>query len=253
MAKSSYFDKRRERNKQKLEVLLSRPDFQADIAELRKLLKIPEGGFTDENAYTMWEINLELETQKYFSDNSPSMMQRLQELKEKGQMAEFEQEQLVFNQKAPKNFINYCVWQLIHKYKLSTQWRSSLKNYVIFNDVGNFWVPASNISMNIEWDKKTGHRELSLIIYADTTLEDVKAIWPEVMKQQEQLQDKSADKIQPIPNLKRDKRIYELSEKGMGYEDIASEIKKEFNVPSSFGYDDVSKALNRYRKRIRQQ
>lgn len=249
--KSDYFDKRRERNKQKLEVLLSRKDFQKDITELRKLLKIPEEGFTDENAYTMWEINLELETQKYFKENAPSIMQ-LQELKEKGQMAEFEREQLVFNQKAPKNFINYCIWQLTHKYKLSTQWRSSLKNYVIFNNVECFWVPASNISMNIKWDKKTGHRELSLIVYANTTLEDIKAIWPKVMEQQEYLQDKDGDKPQPIPNLKRDKRIYELAEEGMSYEHIASEIKKEFKVPSSFGYDDVSKALNRYRKRIRQ-
>lgn len=248
--KSDYFDKRRERNKQKLEVLLSHPDFQADIAELRKLLKIPEGGFTDENAYTMWEINLELETQKYFSENSPSMMQRLQELKEKGQMAEFEQEQLVFNQKAPKNFINYCVWKLIHKYKLSAQWRSSLKNYVIFNDVGSFWIPASNISMNIKWDKKTGHRELSLIIYANTTLEDVKAIWPQVMKQQEQLQDKDGDKPQPIPNLKLDKRVHELWKSGgKTYEQIAEVIRDEFKLPD-FIYTDVSNALKRYKKRF---
>ncbi|QQS43421.1 hypothetical protein IPM65_04675 [Candidatus Roizmanbacteria bacterium] len=250
MAKSAYFDKRRERNKQKLEVLLLRKDFQADITELRKLLKIPEGGFTDENAYTMWEINLELETQKYFSENSPSMIQRLQELKEKGQMAEYEQERLMFNQKAPRNFINYCIWQLIHKYKLSTQWRSSLKNYVIFNDIENFWVPASNISMNIKWDKKTGHRELSLIIYANTTLEDVKAIWPQVMKQQEQLQDKDKDKSQPIPNLKLDKRVFELWKSGTRpYEKIAEKIREEFNQ-SDFIYTDVSNALKRYKKRF---
>jgi hypothetical protein len=250
MAKSSYFDKRRERINQKLEVLLSRPDFQADIAELRKLLKIPEGGFTDENTYTMWEINLELETQKYFSENGPSMMQRLQELKEKGQQADFEQEQLIFNQKAPKNFTNYCIWRLIHKYKLSTLWRSALKNYVIFNNVESLWVPAGNITMNIKWDKKTGHRELSLIIYADTTLDDVKAIWPEVMKQQEYLQDKTADKFQPIQNLKLDKRVHELWEtKTKTYEQIAAVIRDEFNLPN-FVYTDVSNALKRYKKRF---
>jgi len=253
MTKGSYFDKRRERNNQKLKILLSRPDFQADIAELRKLLNIPQDGFQDEDTYTRWEIKLELDTQKYFTENWPSMAEKLQELKQKGMIAEFEQEQQVFNQKAPRNYLHYCIWRLVHKYKLSTLWRSSLKRYVLFNDVENLWIPAGNTTMEIKWDKKTGHRELSLIIYADTTLEDVKAIWPEVMKQQKELQDKEGDKFQPIPNLKRDKRIYELSEKKMSYEEIASEIKEEFNVPTSFGYDDVSKALNRYRKRIRHQ
>lgn len=253
MAKSAYFDKRRDRIKQKLEVLLARRDFQPDIAELRKLLNVPENGFQDEDTYTKWEIKLELDTQKYFSENLPAMSVHLQELKQQGKIAELEQEQQIFNQKAPRNYIEYCIWRLVHKHKLSPLWRSSLKKYVLFNDLESLWVPAGNITMNIKWDKKTGHRELSLIIYADTTLEDVKAIWPEIMKQQEQLQDKTADKFQPIPNLKRDKRILEHAEVGKSYEEIASEIKKEFKVSASFGYDDVSKALNRYRKRIRQQ
>lgn len=250
MSKSAYFDKRRERNKQKLEVLLSRPDFQADIAELRKLCNIPPAGFTDDDTYTRWELQLEIDTQKYFTENWPTMSERLQELKEKGQISELEQEQLIFNQKAPKNFLNYCIWRFIHKYKLSTLWRSSLKNYVLFNNVEILRVPAGNVTMNIKWDKKTVHRELSLIIYADTTLEDVKAIWPEVMKQQEYLQDKTADKFQPIQNLKLDKRVYELWKLGnKTYEQIAEVIRGEFNLPN-FIYTDVSNALKRYKKRF---
>ncbi len=245
-----YFDKRRERNNQKLEILLSRPDFQGDIAELRKLLNIPQDGFTDEDTYSLWEIQLELDTQKYFTENWPSMSERLQKLKQQGKIAEFEQEQQVFNQKAPRNYLHYCIWRLVHKYKLSTLWRSSLKRYVLFNDQDNLWIPAGNTTMEIKWDKKTGHRELSLIIYADTTLADVKAIWPEVMKQQKQLQDKTADKFQPIYNLKLDKRVYELWKLGnKTYEQIAEVLRVEFNLPH-FIYTDVSNALKRYKKRF---
>lgn len=178
------------------------------------------------------------------------MAEKLQKLKQKGMIAEFEQEQQVFNQKAPRNYIEYCIWRLTHKYKLSTLWRSSLKRYVLFNDLDRLLIPSGNTTMNIKWDKKTGHRELSFIIYADTTLEDVKAIWPEVMKQQEQLQDKAADKFQPIQNLKLDKRAYELwKSKTKTYEQIAALIRDEFNL-SDFVYTDVSNALKRYKKRF---
>ena len=109
-------------------------------------------------------------------------------------------------------------------------------------------IPITTI-VQTTWDAD-GERRLSICINADTTIADIKAIWSDIKYQQMKLRDSKSKKYQPIPNLERDKRIYELASQKMSYEEIAQKIIGEFGESEDFGFENVSKILFRYRKRI---
>lgn len=246
----TYFDKRRERINQKVKVLVARPDFQTDIAQLRNKWNVPPDGIKEEDKIQEWYHWLDEETDKYFKEKWPAQRSYLESLAKDGKLAEKEESRKQFNASAPLNAFQSDVGVLVNKYKLPQEWHNPVKRYLLFDSSHNLGVPLGNVSIQIAWDDKTGRRQLSLILNADTTIEDIKSFWPQVMLEQARLRDKTTKKFQPIPNLDRDKRICELAEQGKSYEDVATVIRGEFKVKSTFGYDDVSKALHRYRKRL---
>ena len=65
----AYFDKRRERIRQKLNILYARPDFQLDVTEFRKRWNIPEDGIKTEEDNQSWRDWLEDETNKYIEQH----------------------------------------------------------------------------------------------------------------------------------------------------------------------------------------
>ncbi len=247
----TYFDKRRERINQKLKVLLSRPDFKVEIEQLRKKWSLPPEGIKDENESAKWQEWLEVETDKYFDENRSIERSKLDRLAKEKKFREREEEQKLFNQQAPLNAYHRDIEKLIDTFKLPPDWHHPLQRYLMFNESDNMWIPLNNATVQTTWDWDHGGKsQLSILINASTTIDDIKFIWPQVKRLQRRLNDKTQDKFQPIPNLDRDKRIYELAEQETSYEDIASQIKKEFKISRNFGYEDVSRALSRYRKRL---
>ncbi len=250
MKKKEYFDKLRQRVDQKLKLLFIRVDFQSDIKTLRSKWNIPQDGINEEEKNQEWQRWLDKKTDLYVKINWPKAKETMKQLLSQGKLIERDDEQKRFNASVPLNAFHYDIWNLLHKYKLPAHWYNSLKRYLLFNDPNNLWIPVGNVTMEITWDDKTKHRRLALIIYADTTQDDIKSIWSQVMAEQDRLQDKSGDKFQPRPNLDIDKRIHEFWEAGIKpQEKIAEKIREEFNKPY-FVYTDVSNALKRYKKRF---
>lgn len=250
MTKTDYFSKRNERIQQRLEILLARSNFQSDIKTLRKKWNIPRDGIETEEAHQEWMNWLNQQTDQYVNKNWPQCRTQSQDLIKQGKLLERKDLENEFNKNIPRNAFRYDILHLLSQYKIPSQWEESIRRYLLFNKSIDLPIPLNNVTVQETWDFNLGSWQLSLILSADTTLKDIKAIWPLIKQEQVKLHDYASKKFQPVPNLKRDKQIFDLAEKGMSYEDIASTILKEFRAKSTFGYDDVSKALHRYRKRI---
>ncbi len=89
---------------------------------------------------------------------------------------------------------------------------------------------------------------ISLEIDGDTTLKDVKHIWPWVKLMQKDLMYRQADKFQPIKNFERDTRIYTLDKEGKTLTEIAETINLEFDNALLEG--ELKQIIKRYKKRL---
>ncbi len=252
MGKQKYFEERELRVNQKLKILLERKDFQTDIAVFRKKWNISKGGFKTEDGYREWMGWLETQTDKYIDENWSKCRAELQELSKQGKLSEREELNRKFNHQSPRNAFHYEIHNLLFKHKIPTSWYSGMRLYLLSNDLGSARVPLNNVTVQITWNEQTGERQLSLLLTADSTMDDVKAVWkPLVMPELRKLHDYSVVKGRYKPNLELDKRVHELWKAGDNtYEQIAEVIKSEFPISSNFMYTDVSNALKRYKKRF---
>lgn len=245
--KMDYLQKRKQRIKQRAMLLTSRPDFQKDVLHLRKKWKIPTKGIKNEGNYRKWQEWLDNETEKYFSDGWPKHRGELLKLKKKGKFKEFESRQEELNNKVPLNEFQQDLWNLVKKYKLPPKWHSGLKQYLMSNS-SDTWNVFLGPRIEVSWDEKTKLKSLALLIDEDTTLEDIKAIWPSVQMHQSSLSYKQFKKFQPLKTFERDERAYELQTEGKSLKEIASILSDEDN--HEYAYHDVSKFIQRYKEKL---
>lgn len=246
---NAYFDKRLERIKQKLGILYARPDFQADVLEFRKTWNIPQDGIKTEDENHDWRIWLNEETNKYVDQYLPEHRKQAQELFNQNKLIERDDLNRAFNNKVPRNAFRLQVLGFLKKYKIPSQWEEITRRYLLFNKEIEPHIPLNSVTLQENWDFDIGSWQLSLLLSADSTLEDIKAIWPLVKEQQSKLYDYSDKKFQPIPNLEIDKKVYELKQKKSTYARIAEEVNKEF-PHLSYTYKDVGDSLRRHKKRL---
>lgn len=245
----AYFDKRLERIKQKLGILYSRPDFQLDVAEFRKRWNIPDDGIKTEENNHEWRVWLNEETNKYVEKHLPEHQKEAQELFLQNKLIGRDDLNKGFNAKVPRNAFRLEILRFLKKYKIPFQWEEITRRYLLFNKDVEQHIPLNSVTLQENWDFDIGSWQLSLLLSADTTLEDIKAIWPLVKEEQSKLHDYDDKKFQPIPNLEIDKRVYELKQQNLTYEKIATQINKDF-PHLSYAYKDVSDSLQRHKKRL---
>lgn len=245
----AYFDKRKERINQKLDILHARPDFQTDVSEFRKRWDIPQDGIKTEEANHAWKMWLEKETRRYIDEHREKHHQQIQDLLAQKKHIESDDLNKAFNQRVPRNAFRLEILRFLKKYKIPYQWEEITRRYLLFNKHDDEWMPINSVTLEENWDFDIGGWQLTLILSADTTLEDIKAIWPLVKEQQSKLYDYPDKKHQPIPNLEVDKKVYELKQKKPTYTEIAEEINKEF-PHLSYTYKDVGDSLRRHKKRL---
>jgi hypothetical protein len=245
----AYFDKRRERINQRLQILYARPDFQTDVTEFRKRWNIPGDGLKTEQDNSAWRSWLENETNKYLEQHRQEYHKQMQDLLKQNKHIESDDLNKAFNAKVPRNAFRLEVLRFLKKYKIPFQWEEMTRRYLLFNNTIEERMPINSITLQENWDFDLGGWQLTLLLSADTTLDDVKAIWPLVKEQQAKLYDHESKKFQPIPNLKIDERVYELKKQRMTHSEIADQIVKEFNLPD-YTYKEVSESLRRHKKRL---
>jgi len=212
MSKDNYFLKRDERIKQKFEILLARPDFQNDIKKLRRKWNISPDGIKTEETRLEWFHWLDNETDQYVDKYWPECRRQMRELVQKDKLHDRQDLNDEFNKKVPRNAFHHEISHIVFKFKLPSSWHSSIRHYLLFNNQDNVRIPLNSVSLLLTWDSKTGERQISLTLQADSTIDDIKAIWPLVMVEQKRLHD-YGKKYQPAPNLTLDQRSYELKQK----------------------------------------
>lgn len=240
-----YFKKQSQRIKQKILILTSRSDFLNDILELRKKWNIKTKGFDNDQKSHEWQDWLNEVSEKYSDDNWSQERDLEEKLAKDGNWTEKEQANKKFNDQVPINNFRNDILSLIKKYKLSKSWENSIKRYLLFNDINNMSPPMGNLSLVSGWED--GFRKLSIELDANTTLEDIKNIWPYVMLEQKKLGDKTTDKFQPIKMFERDCEAYKLKQSGMPYEKIADVLSEKYG--KDYGYEDIGSFIKRYKQK----
>jgi|GEM_PF-5258306 len=243
----NYIAKLAKRAKQRARLLVSRPDFQEEILELRKRHRIPLGGFTDDETNQKWHNDFYESDDVWFKTEYPKHTDKLLKLKNEGNLREYEKLNREINNSAPVNSFRIAIKNMLKKYKVPLRWEECVRRYLLFNDLDNMWLPAG-ISIHGERDKDTNLERLFIEIEDDTILEDIKQQWQEIKYQQKQLHSHTKDKFQPIKQYDRDKMADDLKRKGYKLADIAKKLSKEFH--KDYSWYDVSKFIERYRQKL---
>lgn len=244
--KKEYIEKAKSRQKQFIEVLTSKPSFLDAIKALRMKWSIPTNGFKTQNELDAWYENLNIATVQYFSKEWASKRKELSELRNKASLTEYKKIQDLFNKNAPRNAFLFDIKKLVSNQKLSPRWDDGIKRYLLLNDPNNMGVFIGVVvkaNINMELNTET----ISLEIESETTLEDIKAIWPTVKNMQSKLLYNKQRKYQPLRQFNRNKKAYELHKKGKKYREIAEELSTS---RKTVGEEDVAKMIERYKKKV---
>lgn len=243
--KNDYFDEKTKRLKQEIKVLVSRPAFQKEIADLRKKWNIPPDGIKTEDDNQEWSHKLDIATDEYYETEWPKCRAEIDKLNKERKFREAEEKRKECNANAPLNALREDIWSVVRKYRLSPRWHTGIRRYLLFNDPDNLNLTAG-VTIVTTWEN--GMKRIALEIDSDTTLKDVKQIWPWVKRMQKDLMYRQAEKFQPIKNFERDTRIYELDQDGKTLKEIAETINIEFDNALLEG--EIKQIIKRYKERL---
>lgn len=227
--KKAHLNKVIQKQKQEIKILTNKPGFKDSIILLRKKWNIPENGIHSEGELNKWYEHLNDDSNNYIK----SMLFQKRSKDE-------------FNNEIPRNSFLRDIKKIVQKQKLSPRWIDGVRRYLLFNDLENmgmFVGPVINTKFEMEFETET----LYLEIEANTTLDDVKAVWPSVMEAQSRLLYKNQKKFQPIRNFDRNKKAYELHTQGKKYAEIADFMSTE---NKTYGEEDIGKMIERYKKKV---
>ena len=234
------------RQQQKIKVLINKPDFIKAILKLRVKWNIPEKGLKHQKEIDNWHQQLEQDTRNFIEHNWAWKKEGLQKIKEGRDHSKHNSLLDDFNHSIPRNALLRDIKALVKEFKLSPRWVRGINRYLLTNDpdtLGIFIGPVISTSVDFEFDTQV----ISIEIDADTTLNDIKAIWPSVKSAQKNLRYKTQDKFQPFRQFERNKKAYELQQQGLTYEKIAKELS---SAKKEYGYEDVGKMIERYKRKV---
>lgn len=234
-----YFNKKAARVRQRAKLLISRPDFQKDVLDLRTKWSIPLEGFIDDEGYRKWQIKIRKETDKYFETEWPKF--RLKPVVGEYFMAEKE-----FNHKAPLNEINLDIKKLVGKYKLPLGWQGSLHRYLTLNKI-ELMNLSCGITVHGKYDSDIDYSTLFIEIEDDTTLDDIKMFWPEIKEHQKRLESYKKKKYQPIKQFDRDKLAFDLHQDGKTLIETAEVVSRKFGT--DYDWTEISKFIQRHKQK----
>jgi len=131
---------------------------------------------------------------------------------------------------------------LVSKHHLPAHRREWLRNFVLTGSPS-----MTEGYTGIRFTKEPGYdgrNEIHIIITDNTTLEDIKNIWPEITK----LQGKGSRKRQPYKNRKRNQKAYQLFKEGESLKEIANKLSEEFE--GTYTDNDISHIIRRYKQKL---
>ncbi|MCX5750864.1 MAG: hypothetical protein NT099_04245 [Candidatus Saganbacteria bacterium] len=144
-----------------------------------------------------------------------------------------------------KNF-HFALSKFRGKFKLYSNWGIFLLHYILSNKLDYRHFPQHSFDLRWHYNEDTYENELHIIIFPNTTIDDIKNDWAEIKKRQKRLYSYKEKSPRDKWCIERDSWFYELWKRGLTCEEIAdiryTEFPKEKPVPDA---DLVRKAINR--------
>lgn len=241
-------EKNIKRNRQLASLMIKNPSFQANILYWRKSLGIPEDGFSDGKSYDVYFRKKEKEFENKKEDNK------------------FNYDKLYYGKY--RVYFRIKVQKILEESGFMHNMAEVTEYYLCFNELPNcdsFYLRLP-YPINFEDEFADPHTKLGIVIDHSTTLDEIKAAWPEIMQEQVfrkaampihqlkecELEDKydivekykRKPQFREIKNMKRDELIIRLKEEGLSSKAIQRKIgKMGYGV---IGYEYVSKIIKRY-------
>ena len=239
---SHILEKADKRIKQKIKILVNRPDFQEIIIDLRNKWAIPYSGLKNEEDIQNWNQKLNIDTANYYSKYWPKEKDQIIKLRENRKFTEAEEIRKRISSQAPFNILDDDIWSIVRKQRLSPRWHHGIYRYLLFNDPQNMDI---SVGITVKYIFEHGIRRTLLEIDDDTTLNDLKCVWSWARKTS---RNNPAGKCQPIKNFDRDKRAYELQHEGKLPTEIENTIEEEFGA--YLDDNELNMIIKRYKKRL---
>lgn len=196
--------------KQETELLIASPKFQEEIKKIRKIWGISQKGFKTDKEREKWQNKID-----FYSISSLNAFKKV-------------------------------LIDLRIEFKLSDKWEDFLRHYLVYNKTRTL---GGGFTIKMRINKDTEEQEMYIRIYKDTVLKDIMRRWKEIQILQKGLPgDNSKKRFKEIKKLQRNKRILELTEKGLKDKEIAEKVKKEFKEVLT--YHDIPKIRNRFKKKL---
>lgn len=221
-----------------------------DIEILRENWGVPiENGFKNESDFLIWQKkNLDIQTylSKYPNNKTRdiALVKRIFIGMEKTYLKKYQ------ISKSMHLEIDY----LLKHYSKPSFYLPPIIGYILF---GTFELSElSKAPIFIDFNYKYGAFRpkdyLPLKIYANTTIKDIQALWPEIEKIQIELLGKKPQSRKKVAeNYERDKRIYELYKViGPNYKEISTIIKKQFGKDGDLSDFQIPTVIYRFKKRM---
>ena len=244
--KNDQIKKLSSRQWQRIKVLTSKPDFTNAISKLRGKWDVPVSGLKNQQELDSWYQQLEQNTKNYFSQKWPKERETLLKIKAQGDHSKYSEQLKKFNDSVPRNAFLRDIKKMVKALKLSPRWVQGVKRYLLTDDpdtMGMFIGPVLRTQIDLEFQTEV----IYLKIEANTTLEDIKAVWPNVKEMQSRLPYKEQKKFQPLRQFSRNKKAFELRQQDMKYREIAKELSTK---KKTYGYEEVGKMIERYKKKV---
>lgn len=251
------FEKSRAKRQQQALLLASRPDFQADVIELRKNWHIPTKGFgeKDHAGIEKWWDWLGEQDDKWHKEKWPKYREELKQLEKdavavKVPYTDFVDRKEAINLEQPLNAFYNDIRKLRNKYELGPSWKDGLRNYIHNNRADGLRFTVG-VRMHVPFKAGADEEELHIVIDEDTTLDDIKAAWPQVKFHQEKLSYRKRQKQQPVDPtiLERGAKAYELRElKKMKLADVAEALNDKYDTV--YMDYDVQTLIKNYKKTV---
>lgn len=244
--KDEYLIKLFQKGRQRVKLLIANPDFQNEVKQIRKKIKIPLDGIKSNKESQIWHHDFYESDEIYFKTNRERVKAEIEKLEKGKKFQEGFNLHRKFNKEAPINSFYISIKNILKEHKLSLNWAHSIQRYILFNSIDLMWLPG-NVIVSQEYDLDTDLIKLSIGIDDSTTLDDIKKSWPMIKFHQKKLESYTKKKFQPIKNFERDQKSYNLKQSGKRYSEIAEILSKKFN--KIYSYEDVGSFIKRHKQK----
>lgn len=240
-----------ERQQQKFLLLLSRDDFQQDIASLRIKWAIPAEGLGIPANHEEWWRTHDNNADGYEDKNYEANRLEVLAAERRWQAKEistrqFDNVKAEVQRRSPVNAFYYDITQILGKYRLPPRWKDAVQAYLFTNEAR--YKGTAGVTIQSTFGRDGDPDEISLKLDAHTTRQDLIDAWPSIKFHLDKLKHKTKAKTQPYDAevLERNKLAYELRQQGKTYKVIAEALNGTYGMEYTYG--EIPTMIKNYKK-----